>query len=1057
NGVNILKSIDEGPFWMGTIRETLTEETEGAPHLGPERPRVYSDLTPEEKERYNADIRAINIILQGLPKDIYSLINHYTDAKDIWDNVKMLLEGSELTKEDRLSPTENLIENLTNILSLLTQSYKTYLPQTNNQLKTSSNPRNQATIQYGRVVVQNVQGRQNKGQRNNARGAGATSYGEAQNKVGYANPEYFKDKMLLMQAQENRVALDEEQLLFIAEQAKAAKPVRALTVYPPNTHTCKTRITPTGFTEGERGFEQTNECYLTEVIPFFKTLKEHFEGIKKDLTKEIKEMKAIFDELEAEVDQNAVNRKCDKIERKNLLIKNDTLIANCLSKEVFYIATNSELNVSRFFKMHDVHTVVQARFLKLETKLSKLKDKIQKDDHDVMVKRFSNLEVQHLNLQLKYQHLKENLGNNNSLPAQDSPDYDSVFEIKKLKASIPGKDNAIRKLRTQISQLVENAKVKQHYKEIYDSIKITRAKHIDQTTALLNENENLKVQINAKLKCVTIDFVIPKVLAPGMYAIDVEPIPPRLRNNREVHLDFLKHLKKSVETLREIVEEAKVERPLDRSLASACLYTKHSQELLEYVIGTCPKDFNKRDKKQATTPLTRKKQVTFVDQCETLNNNTHKHVEQQTTQKTYVPMIPSIGVNSCTDASGSKPRSNTKKNRISSVTSVNRKTVEDHARTNKSNLKKLNRVDSSISSKRIVINSNSDSVVHIVIWYLDSGCSKHMAGDCSRLRNFVKKFIGTVRFRNDHFGAIMGYGDYVIGDSVISRVYYVEGLGHNLFSVGQFCNSNLEITFRKHSCYVQDTNGVELIKGSRGSNLYTISVEYMMKSSPIYLLSKASKTNSWFVALSFKPLELRHKLLLLLVTLKTDPSFTLVITKTYMSWCIIRSLILHFSVSLVPSVILQMTTNILANCNQQVILGIFVGYAPSRKGYRIYNKRTRRIMETIHVQFDELFEPMAHVQLSTGPTHTFFTPGQISSWLIPNLVPTAPYVPPTNKELDILFQPMFDEYLEYPRVERPVSPALAIPVPVNSAGIPSSTSIDQDAPSPSHSPSSLAL
>nr|GFC60247.1 hypothetical protein [Tanacetum cinerariifolium] len=71
------------------------------------------------------------------------------------------------------------------------------------------------------------------------------------------------------------------------------------------------------------------------------------------------------------------------------------------------------------------------------------------------------------------------------------------------------------------------------------------------------------------------------------------PIHPRLRNNREVHLDYLKHLKESVETLREIVEEAKVERPLDRSLASACLYTKHSQELLEYVIGTCPKDFNK--------------------------------------------------------------------------------------------------------------------------------------------------------------------------------------------------------------------------------------------------------------------------------------------------------------------------------------------------------------------------------------------------------------------------------------------------------------------------------
>ncbi|GJT57907.1 hypothetical protein Tco_0992961 [Tanacetum coccineum] len=123
-----------------------------------------------------------------------------------------------------------------------------------------------------------------------------------------------------------------------------------------------------------------------------------------------------------------------------------------------------------------------------------------------------------------------------------------------------------------------------------------------------------------------------------------------------------------------------------------------------------------------------------------------------------------------------------------------------------------------------------------------------MTGDLSRLRNFVKKFIGTVRFGNDHFGAIMGYGDYVIGDNVISRVYYVEGLGHNLFSVEQFCDSDLVVAFRKHLCYVRDTNGVELIKGSHGSNLYTISVEDMMKSSLICLLSKASKRVTFYPA-----------------------------------------------------------------------------------------------------------------------------------------------------------------------------------------------------------------
>ncbi|GKD45466.1 putative ribonuclease H-like domain-containing protein, partial [Tanacetum coccineum] len=137
-------------------------------------------------------------------------------------------------------------------------------------------------------------------------------------------------------------------------------------------------------------------------------------------------------------------------------------------------------------------------------------------------------------------------------------------------------------------------------------------------------------------------------------------------------------------------------------------------------------------------------------------------------------------------------------------------------------------------------------------------------------------------------------------------------------------------------------------------------------------------------------------------------------------------------------------------------IGIFVGYAPSRKGYRIYNKRTQRIMETIHVQFDEPTEQMAPVQLSTGPTPSFLMPVQISSGLITISVRAAPYVPPTYKELEILFKLMFDEYMEPPRVKRPVSPAPAVLVPVNSAGTPSSTTIDQDAPSPSHSPSSLA-
>ncbi|GKA04619.1 retrovirus-related pol polyprotein from transposon TNT 1-94, partial [Tanacetum coccineum] len=120
-------------------------------------------------------------------------------------------------------------------------------------------------------------------------------------------------------------------------------------------------------------------------------------------------------------------------------------------------------------------------------------------------------------------------------------------------------------------------------------------------------------------------------------------------------------------------------------------------------------------------------------------------------------------------------------------------------------------------------------------------CTNQIDPNC----NWGSNFSRIVRFGNDHFGAIMGYGDYVIGDSVISRVYYVEGLGHNLFFVSQFCDSDLEVAFRKHTCFVRDLDGVDLIKGSHGTNLYTISIKDMMRSSPICLLSKASKNKSW--------------------------------------------------------------------------------------------------------------------------------------------------------------------------------------------------------------------
>nr|GFA91957.1 hypothetical protein [Tanacetum cinerariifolium] len=103
-------------------------------------------------------------------------------------------------------------------------------------------------------------------------------------------------------------------------------------------------------------------------------------------------MKDVFDELEAGVAQNVVDRKHDEIERKNLLIENDNLIVKCLSKEVVYVATNSELNVSRFTEMHVANTMVEAGCLELEAELFKLRDKSHNDNHNELVNHFSNME-----------------------------------------------------------------------------------------------------------------------------------------------------------------------------------------------------------------------------------------------------------------------------------------------------------------------------------------------------------------------------------------------------------------------------------------------------------------------------------------------------------------------------------------------------------------------------------------------------------------------------------------------------------------------------------------
>nr|GEV58052.1 integrase, catalytic region, zinc finger, CCHC-type, peptidase aspartic, catalytic [Tanacetum cinerariifolium] len=128
------------------------------------------------------------------------------------------------------------------------------------------------------------------------------------------------------------------------------------------------------------------------------------------------------------------------------------------------------------------------------------------------------------------------------------------------------------------------------------------------------------------------------------------------------------------------------------------------------------------------------------------------------------------------------------------------------------------------------LSKQTESIVQLIIFIVDSGCTKHMTGNVKLLCNFVEKYLGTVRFDNDQFAPILGYGDLVQGNIMMNRVYYVKGLNHNLFSVGQFCDADLE--------------GNDLLTANRGSDLYTISLQESTSSTPLCLMAKASPTQA---------------------------------------------------------------------------------------------------------------------------------------------------------------------------------------------------------------------
>ncbi|GJV89152.1 putative ribonuclease H-like domain-containing protein [Tanacetum coccineum] len=538
---------------------------------------------------------------------------------------------------------------------------------------------------------------------------------------------------------------------------------------------------------------------------------------------------------------------------------------------------------------------------------------------------------------------------------------------------------------------------------------------------------------------------------PKMLKIDVEPITQKLLNNRTAHSTYIKHTQEEVVVLRDLIEHVKANYPLDQPLESACRPTGRTFT----IVGIA-------------SPLSRITTTAEVPPRKptALKNDTPKHV----TTLIY----------------SRKPRKS--------------------------------KVDVPVSKPKI-----------------------------------LKSVYANNKEPSQSWGSIVS--DVLSSSLDECRVYYVEGLGQNLFSIGQLCDSNLEVAFCQHTCFIRNLKGVDLLTGSRGNNMYTLSLGDMMASSPIFLLSKASKTKSWLwhrrlSHLNFgamgkskkKPHKRKsedtnqEKLYLLHMDLcgpmrvasVNGKKYILVIVDDYSRFTWVKCLrskdeapdfkikflkMIQVGISHETSVARSPQQNgvvekqaIATGCytqNRSIIclhhgktpyellhdklpdlsflhvfgalyyptndsenlgklqpkadIGIFIGYAPTNKVIQIYNQRTRRIIKIIHVYFDEL-TAMASEHSSLGPALHEMTPATISSGLMPNPTPSIPFVPPSRTDLDLLFQPLFDELLTPPpSVDHPapkvITPIVKVvaPKPTASTGLHSLTTVDLDAPSPSNS------
>nr|GEV15827.1 integrase, catalytic region, zinc finger, CCHC-type, peptidase aspartic, catalytic [Tanacetum cinerariifolium] len=305
--------------------------------------------------------------------------------------------------------------------------------------------------------------------------------------------------------------------------------------------------------------------------------------------------------------------------------------------------------------------------------------------------------------------------------------------------------------------------------------------------------------------------------------------------------------------------------------------------------------------------------------------------------------LSSTGVDNTVKTRRPQPRGNTKNNRVpsafkSSCIKNKEVKVEKHHRNlllskNKKNMSsKCNSIKISIRNdrsevicamcKQCLITANHDVCVLEYVNDINYRGDK-LSANVSKITNQKehklkvkkpKKFPEAVHFGNDHIALILGCGDLQWGKILITRVYFVKGLGHNLFSVGQFCDLDLEVAFRRNTCFVRNLEGVDLLKGNHTTNLYTINLHEMASAYPICRIARITSTKSW----------LWHQRLS------------------------------HLNFDTINDLAKNDLAIDIGKLGAKGDIGFFISYFANSCSYRVYNQRTKKIMDTMNVTFDEL-------------------------------------------------------------------------------------------------------